>query len=203
MEGKTRLVKCTKEELEYLDPVMGQLSDGMWENSPRMEPYWICNSLTDEGIEMEPGNRTYGRRYYENPLYNMSDVEVKNWFATKLKAVVKQWLDDNGYGADDWNRTNTDEVSYLRTGQTVAGAYKAYDSLKGRESKVGQQVKIKEMKLVSKLEAGDLVGVRRVVQVVQPLTRRDTIVTIVYENDEVERLEAGKQVEVTNFKIIQ
>lgn len=35
----SRLVKCSKEELAYLDAVMGQLSDGMWENSPRMEPY--------------------------------------------------------------------------------------------------------------------------------------------------------------------
>lgn len=62
----SRLVKCSKEELAYLYSVMGQLSDGMWENSPRMEPYWICNSLTEEGIEMEFFNTTYGRRNYTN-----------------------------------------------------------------------------------------------------------------------------------------
>ena len=26
----SRLVKCTREEIEYLDPVFGQLSDGKW-----------------------------------------------------------------------------------------------------------------------------------------------------------------------------
>ncbi len=195
----SRLVKCSKEELAYLDAVMGQLSDGMWENSPRMEPYWICNSLTEEGIEMESFNRSFGRRTYTNPLYDMSDIEVRNWFADKLKAVVKQWLKDN---RGEWSRINYDEVSYLRDGQTVAGAYKVYDSLKGREDKTGKQIKIKTDKSARNIEVGDIIGRRKVVQVIQPLTRRDNFVTVVYDNDEVERIEAGKQIEVTQIKVV-
>lgn len=195
----SRLVKCSKEELAYLDAVMGQLSDGMWENSPRMEPYWICNSLTEEGIEMESFNRSFGRRTYTNPLYDMSDIEVRSWFADKLKAVVKQWLKDN---RGEWSRINYDEVSYLRDGQTVAGAYKVYDSLKGREDKTGKQIKIKTDKSARNIEVGDIIGRRKVVQVIQPLTRRDNFVTVVYDNDEVERIEAGKQIEVTQIKVV-
>lgn len=197
----SRLVKCSKEELAYLDPVMGQLSDGMWENSPRMEPFWICNSLTEEGIEMEQFNTTFSsRRRYTNPLYYLSDIEVRNWFADKLKAVVKQWLSDY---RGEWSRINHEEVDYLRDGQTVAGAYKVYDSLKGREDKTGKQIKIKTEKSARQIDVDDIIGRRRVVQVIQPLTRRDNIVTIVYENDEVERIESGKQIEVTQIKVVE
>ena len=196
----SRLVKCSKEELAYLDAVMGQLSDGMWENSPRMEPYWICNSLTEEGIEMESFNRSFGRRTYRNPLFDMSDIEVRSWFADKLKAVVKQWLEDN---RGEWSRINYDEVSYLRDDQTVAGAYKIYDSLKGREDKTGKQIKTKIEKIARNLKVGDLINRRKVVQVIQPLTRRDNFVTVVYDNDEVERIEAGKQIEVTQIKVVE
>lgn len=199
--SRTRIVKCSKEELAYLDPVMGQLSDGMWENSLRMEPYWICNTLTDEGIEMEPSNTTYGRRIYINPLYDMSDIEVRNWFADKLKAVVKEWLKDGGNG--EWSRINHEEVSYLDDGQTVAGAYKVYDSLKGREDKTGKQIKSKIEKIARNIEVGDIIGSRRVVQVIQPLTRRDNMITIVYENDEVERIDFIKRVEVTQIKVVE
>ena len=196
----SRLVKCSKEELAYLDAVMGQLSDGMWENSPRMEPYWICNSLTEEGIEMESFNRSFGRRTYTNPLYDMSDIEVRSWFADKLKAVVKQWLNDH---RGEWSRINYDEVSYLRDGQTVAGAYKIYDSLKGREDKTGKQIKIKTDKSARNIEVDDIIGRRKVVQVIQPLTRRDNFVTIVYDNDEVERIDSTKRVEVTQIEVVE
>lgn len=199
--SRTRLVKCSKEELAYLDAVMGQLSDGMWENSPRMEPYWICNTLTDEGIEMEPSNTTYGRRIYTNPLYDMSDMEVRSWFADKLKAVVKEWLKDGGNG--EWSRINQDEVDYLNRGQTVAGAYKVYDSLKGREDKTGKQIKIKVEKIARNLKIDDIINRRKVVQVIQPLTRRDNFVTIIYDNDEVERIEYNKIVEVIQVKVVE
>ena len=195
----SRLVKCSKEELDYLDPVMGQLSDGMWENSPRMEPYWICNSLTEEGIEMEPVTTSFGsRRRYTNPLYDMSDMEVRSWFADKLKTVVKKWLD-----GDEWSRINHDEVNYLRYGQTVAGAYKVYDSLKGREDKTGKQIKTKTEKIARNLKVGDIINRHKVVGVIQPVTRRDNFVTVIYDNDEVERIEYSKTVEVIQINVVK
>lgn len=198
----SRIVKCTKEELEYLDPVMGQLSDGIWENSPRMQAYWMCNSLTDEGIEMQRYSDSYtGTRSYSNPLYDMSDAEVRSWFADKLKAVVKKWLED--YPAGDWSRINDEVVGYLNKDQTVAGAYRVYDSLKGRTSKQGTQIKLKVNKRATQLEVGDLIGSLKVVQVIQPLTRRDTLVTVIYDNDEVQRIPAHSEFEVKQVKTIE
>lgn len=199
----SRIVKCTPYELDYIDPVMGQLSDGIWENSSKMQAYWICNSITDAGIEMEQYNNSFSRRSYWNPLFDMTDAEVRNWFANKLKAVVKEWLKDNGYKAEDWNRVNEAEVDYLRDGQTVAGAYKAYDSLKGREDRTGKSVRLTVTKAAADIAVDDLVGRRKVVQVIKPLTQRDNIVTIVYDNGEVERIEARKKLEITQTKTIQ
>ncbi len=199
----SRLVKCTREEIEYLDPVFGQLSDGKWENSARMEPYWMCNSLTDKGIEMERQNSHYGRKTYWNPLYDMTDEQVRFWFADKLKAVVKDWLKDNGYKAEDWSRVNNDKVDYLRSGQTVAGAYKVYDSLKGRESQEGKQVKVKTVKKAIDLEPGDQYGKAKVVEVIKPLTPRDTVITIVLDNDEVVRIPKTSTLEVVQIKTIE
>lgn len=199
-----RLVKCSKQELEYLDPVMGQLSDGIWENSPKMEAYWLCNSLTDDGIEMEDYTTSFsGRKTYWNPLYKKSDEEVRSWFADKLKAVVKKWLGDYDSRGEGWNRLNTAEVDYLRNGQTVAGAYKAYDSLKGRPSKEGKEVKVKVSKLAKNLEVGDMIERKKIVKVIQPITSRDNIVTIVYDNDEVQRIIINSQVDVTQIKVIE
>lgn len=199
-----RLVKCSKQELEYLDPVMGQLSDGIWENSPKMEAYWLCNSLTDDGIEMEDYTTSFsGRKTYWNPLYKKSDEEVRSWFADKLKTVVKKWLGDYDSRGEGWNRLNTAEVDYLRNGQTVAGAYKAYDSLKGRPSKEGKEVKVKVSKLAKNLEVGDMIERKKIVKVIQPITSRDNIVTIVYDNDEVQRIIINSQVDVTQIKVIE
>lgn len=199
-----RLVRCTPYELEYLDPVMGQLSDGKWENSRQMEAYWMCNSLTNNGIEMQSSANSFsGTRSYSNPLYDLDDSEVRDWFANKLKTVVKEWLKDNRKPIDDWNRVNNDEVDYLRAGQTVAGAYKAYDSLKGRQSKEGKQIKVKVKKTATQLEVGDMIGTRKIVRVILPLTRRDELVTIVYDNDEVQRISAYDQIEIIKLKTIE
>lgn len=197
-----RLVKCTEEELAYLDGVMGQLSDGIWENSRAMEPYWMCNDLTPAGIELKLYDDSY-RRNCLNPLYDKSDVEVREWFAKKLKAVVKTFLEDENLPADEWNRVNEREVDYLRRGQTIAGAYKVYDSLMGRESKSGKVVKRKVMKSPSEIAVGDIVmDKEKVVQVYPPFTSKDHITTIICDSGNVYRLDNSGRFAVTEIKTI-
>lgn len=203
--SEIRLVKCTPEEIKYLDGVMGQLSDGIWENSQAMEPYWMCNRLINGGIEMQPftpiycSRKPFGR---SNPLYDKSDAEVRAWFARKLKAVVKTFLEDENLPADEWNRVNEREVHYLRIDQTVAGAYRVYDSLMGRESKSGKQVKINHVDFAKNVRVGDIIEGRRVVKVIQPLTCKDNIVTIVNDNDDVQRINAGVTLQITSIKTV-
>lgn len=139
-----------KVRAEVIDSVLGQLSDGIWENSSAMDKYWMFADVdgTDLVIDDEPfvderGWGRYGstRRRIQNGFYGKSETEIKNWFANKAKQVVKIWAEDY-YHKDPkvvWNRNNTDNVTYMGGHDvldvTVADVYECYDFLKGRSSK--------------------------------------------------------------------
>lgn len=130
-----------------LDSVIGQLSDGIWENSNAMIKYWAGMYIQDNDILVcDDFCVKYGKTKYNNPFFNMTDAKIKNWFADKLKAIVKTEEKDSG-GKNWWKRDNTQELDYLsrvykdeegviKTATvTVADAYKVYDRLKGRKAK--------------------------------------------------------------------
>lgn len=115
---------------EILDSVMGQLSDGMWENTPSMRKYWEHASI----ITFHGEVAIVIDRDWNSGFYGKDDVWVKSFFANKLKAVVKCDLEDNR-GSGDWNRIDTTKLGYIgdsRIPVTVSDAYKVYDILKGR-----------------------------------------------------------------------
>ena len=130
-----------------LESVIGQLSDGIWENSPAMTKYWAGMYIQDNDILVSDNFCvSYCKTKYNNPFFNMPDEKVKSWFADKLKAIVKHEEKDSG-GKNWWKRDNMQELDYLsrmykdeegviktRT-VTVADAYKVYDRLKGRKAK--------------------------------------------------------------------
>lgn len=126
---------------EILSSVIGQLSDGMWENSPRMDKYWRFVDVKDKGGKIylaisakmahhEPRTRYFNGRYIDNGFLNMSDTKIKEWFANKLKAVIKE----EGL---KWERNSDQGTSYIgyKENITVGDAYAAYDKLKGRKDR--------------------------------------------------------------------
>lgn len=112
---------------DILEAVMGQLSDGKWENSPGMEKYWEYASINtcgnDAVILIDDG---YGSGYR-----GKNDAWVKNYFANKIKQVAYDEL-----GGGQWDRMDNTKLSYLSQYKpiTVAYAYYAYDVLKGRST---------------------------------------------------------------------
>ena len=105
--------------------IIGQLSDGKWENSPAMYKYWRYANVkgTDLEISMTYGSGFLGR----------DEEWIKNWFASKLKAVVK---DEVGNTKSGWSRDNlaiSDYISY-HNDISVAECYECYDFLKGRKA---------------------------------------------------------------------
>ena len=138
-----------KVRAEVIDSVIGQLSDGIWENSGAMNKYWMFAyvngtdlEIDDEPFRDEAGWGRYGStlRRTQNGFYGKSEAEIKNWFANKAKQVVKIWAED--YHKDPkavWDRNNTDEVAYMGGHDvpdvTVADVYECYDFLKGRSGK--------------------------------------------------------------------
>ena len=124
---------------DIINAVVGQLSDGIWENSPGMERYWRFmdgldnngNIIVYDGYERAPGS--YGSRspWYYSAFTNKSDEEVKRYFAHKIKQIVKE----EGL---TWSRDNTEHSDYLDydSGVTVRDAYKVYDRLLGRIDRI-------------------------------------------------------------------
>lgn len=115
--------------LEILESVKGQLSDGIWENSPSMVKVWRNFSVVNKGgvIFLNVDN------YYPSPFADKTDQEVLKYFAIKIKQIIKVEQDD-GYDVV-WERNCKEISAYFGnrdTHVTVADAYKAYDTLLGR-----------------------------------------------------------------------
>lgn len=80
-----------------LDGVKGQLSDGMWENSPRMEGYWkfFCVGKSNYGsAEIAISNSAaiwtpYYGKVTHNSFYGKTPREILEWFARKIYEVCK------------------------------------------------------------------------------------------------------------------
>lgn len=129
---KTNLVGQTN--LTILENVMGQLSDGMWENSPAMVKWWRFASIgTDaNGAVVIQVNDIL----WDSGYRGLTDEEILAKFAGWLKKVVQQEIEDNFRG--EWKRTDRTRLAYLddtNVPVTVADAYAAYDVLKGRDQK--------------------------------------------------------------------
>lgn len=134
---KYRIIKTglkTQKECDIIDGVLGQLSDGMWENSRAAEGYWPYIDAELEGGEvvLHVSNHYYSEGYLDNRFLKMTDDDVKKWLAKKIKQVIKE----EGL---DWKRDNSDETDYLDTSwrkskqpSSVADCYYVYEVLKGR-----------------------------------------------------------------------
>lgn len=136
-EANQRVIKTGLDAkfTDMLNAVVGQLSDGYWENSPRMEGYWHFAEAKSQGgeavllIDKDYSTRGYGKTVY-NLFANMDDAKVKTFFADKIKFLVKE----EGL---KWNRGNKDQTSdYLSYDDdyTVSECYYAYEILKGRNA---------------------------------------------------------------------
>jgi hypothetical protein len=134
---KYRIIKTglkTQKECDIIDGVLGQLSDGMWENSRAAEGYWpyIDADLKNGEVVLTVSNLYHSGGYLDNRFLKMPDDDVKKWLAKKIKQVIKE----EGL---DWKRDNSDETDYLDTSwrkskqpSTVADCYYVYEVLKGR-----------------------------------------------------------------------
>lgn len=123
---------------DMLDAVIGQMSDGYWENTPMMRGYWMFVTTGTSGNEVtlnvDAASGTayrYGERRIDNRFYGMSDDAVKKFFADKIKFLIKE------EGLGKWARDNeatTDYLSY-RDPYRVKDCYYAYEVLKGRDAR--------------------------------------------------------------------
>ena len=120
---------------EIIDSIIGQMSDGIWENAPYMEYYWPNVDATDNGDIEVSTDWTSKWNQRENKFRNMSDPEVRKFFANKLKAIVQEYLNDTNQNPyTNFNADNEEVCSYLGghvvRDITVGQAYEAYNILR-------------------------------------------------------------------------
>lgn len=127
-----------KKSFEVLRSVIGQLSDGIWENSSRMEKYWLnahIERIEEEVvITIDQGYAKYWcEKWIYNPFIKMTDSEIRVWFANKIKQIVK-FEETCENGKRWWKRGNIQELAFMGYKETisVADAYNVYDILRLR-----------------------------------------------------------------------
>lgn len=136
---------------EILDSVVGQLSDGIWENSPSMEKFWRTMRFSQDAngnVELRTLNSYKDVKYkYDKYLKKMvsvpnykwggfnglTDKGAKEWIANKIKSIFSNEVKYTG-SLGKWSADNTTKMDYLGSSKvpiTVGDAYKLWKRLKG------------------------------------------------------------------------
>lgn len=115
-----------------IDSIIGQLSDGIWENAGYTDAYWPYAGATEDGnISIDQVLSRSG--YRKNSFYDMSDSEIAKWFGNKLKQIAQEYLDDNNKNPfTNFRANNDEECSYMHDGITIGQMYDAYNILKSK-----------------------------------------------------------------------
>lgn len=132
-----------QKNLDIIRSVEGQLSDGMWENSFVMRGYWLffCVDAAPNGevlihIAKDWGDMDFGKMRYNKFGDMRGESEVLEWFAKKVKQIIKQEEKDKWENHPiKWDRGCDVESKYIGYDIpiTVADCYEAYDILLGRK----------------------------------------------------------------------
>ena len=124
-----------KKAEEILKSVIGQMSDGIWENSRGMERYWTNCDIGTEGTELTINIK----QGYGSGFYGKSEEQIKNFFANKIKQIAETEIEDGLNNSEtglsaSWNRNDTTKSTYLsyKEDVTIQDAYRVYDKLLGR-----------------------------------------------------------------------
>jgi hypothetical protein len=121
---------------EVISSVIGQLSDGIWENSGAMKKYWMYANVN--GTNLEVDDEKIDRA--PNGFRGMTEEKVRDWFANKAKQVVKIYFEDYHIPSNHWKRDNSEDIIDYMGGHrvpeiSVADVYECYDYLKQRKGK--------------------------------------------------------------------
>ena len=118
----TTYIKANTKRQNILGSVIGQMSDGIWENTRSMEKYW--KSL-DFGVDAN------GYIWLEDRKGVCADVY--DFFANKIKKIIQVEIED-GNTTLVWSRTCASVPHYFHGKVTVGDCYEMYELLKGRNT---------------------------------------------------------------------
>ena len=115
-------IPATTRRLNILGSVIGQMSDGIWENTRSMKKYWKS---------LDFGTDASGYIYLEDRYGVCADVF--DFYANKIKQIIKTEIEDGVPVGFEWSRTCAAQPSYFHGDVTVGECYQMYELLKGRD----------------------------------------------------------------------
>ena len=116
-------IKANDKFIDILSSIIGQMSDGIWENTRSMEKYWKSLDFHTDAA---------GYIIIEDRHYTCADPV--DFFANKIKQIIKIEIDD-GNTRLHWDRSCSAIPSYIGRGsETVGDCYQLYELLKGRNT---------------------------------------------------------------------
>ena len=118
----TTHITSTPKRLAILGSVIGQMSDGIWENTRSMEKYWKSLGY---------GKDSSGYIYLEDR--NGVTADVYDFFANKIKKIIQIEIED-GNDKLVWSRSCAGVPFYMHGQVTVGDCYELYELLKGRNT---------------------------------------------------------------------
>lgn len=116
-------IKADDKKLNILGSVIGQMSDGIWENTRSMEKYWKS---------LDYGTDANGYIWLEDR--NGVCADVYDFFANKIKQIIKVEIDDGTTPGLAWSRVCSAQPCYMHGNVTVGECYEMYELLKGRNT---------------------------------------------------------------------
>lgn len=119
----TTHIKADDKKLNILGSVIGQMSDGIWENTRSMQKYWKS---------LNYGTDANGYIWLEDR--NGVCTDVYDFFANKIKQIIKVEIDDGYTSGLVWSRTCASVPHYFHGKVTVGDCYEMYELLKGRNT---------------------------------------------------------------------
>lgn len=124
----TRIVKtnvpATAKALEIMRSVLGQLGDGIWENTNAYTSYWYCANIVDDNgfvaIALNADSYySYCHNWYINKYYRMTDADVRKFFRNKLRTIVRHEANDNPMYDYSFTRDNAMTLGYIGYKETI------------------------------------------------------------------------------------
>ncbi len=115
-------IKANDKFTSILSSVIGQMSDGIWENTRSMEKYWKSLDYRTDAS---------GYIIIEDRHYVCNDPV--DFFANKIKQIIKIEIDD-GNSKMYWDRSCSAVPFYMHGHVTVGDCYQLYELLKGRNT---------------------------------------------------------------------
>lgn len=122
---------------DVLNSVIGQMSDGIWENTSQMDRYWKNLEIVKKDGELYIQANTGS---YSSGFKGYTEDEIRKFVANKVKQIAKMYIEDYKGSAKDlaWDRNCTVKCDYLdyHSGATIQDAYRVYDKLLGRKDRI-------------------------------------------------------------------